>query len=86
MREQYISSIEKSDAEIRRMFSFLVDGVASQKERNRLSNSQIGYNLDIGKNTIAKLLDDQDVHLTATQLLRLIRFAGFKLSRRDTDV
>lgn len=60
----------------------LADGIAIQKARNRLTNRQVAGGLDVGERTIANLLHQEDVKLTVSQTIRLLRFAGLTVAKK----
>lgn len=57
----------------------LADGLAVYKSRKRLSNEQMAAELGIGKNTIPRLLNGEDVKLPIMAYWRLLEIAGLRV-------
>lgn len=84
MRNPYITQQQKETLEIERMRELLADGIAERKAIHHLNNEQIGRGLEIGERTIGRVLEGADVKLTLTQTMRLLRFAGIELRRKES--
>lgn len=74
---------QREAAALERMREAVADGILIRKARNRLTYEQIGTGLEIGENTIRRIINGYDVKLNLSQILRLMRFAGIKLVRSD---
>lgn len=83
MPRVYLTQSQRAEAEIERQKTSLADGVAYHKAKGRLTNAEVGNGLEIGGRTIGRILDGHDAQLTISQTLRLLRFAGFQLTRRE---
>lgn len=75
---------QREAAALERMRETLADGILIRKARNRLTNEQIGHGLEIGERTIGRVLEGADVKLTISQIMRLLRFAGIELRRKES--
>lgn len=84
MRNPYITQQQKETLEIERMRELLADGIAERKAIHHLNNEQIGRGLEIGERTIGRVLEGADVKLTISQIMRLLRFAGIELRRKES--
>ena len=84
MPRVYLTQEQREAAVIDKMRETLTDGVLIQKAKTRLTNEQIGNGLEIGERTIGKIINGADVKLTLSQTMRLLRFAGIRLSGGGT--
>ena len=84
MPKVYLNQEQREAAVIDKMRETLTDSVLIQKAKTRLTNEQIGNGLEIGERTIGKIINGADVKLTLSQTMRLLRFAGIKLSGGGT--
>ena len=75
---------QREAAALERMRETLVDGIAERKAIHHLNNEQIGRGLEIGERTIGRVLEGADVKLTISQIMRLLRFAGIELRRKES--
>ena len=50
---------------------WMADGLAVYKNRNRLTNAEVASALSIGVNTVAKVLNADEVKLSTKDMLRL---------------
>lgn len=80
----YMTQEDRESIAIVRMRTLLADGIAERKAIHHLNNEQIGRGLEIGERTIAKIINGGDVKLTLTQTMRLLRFAGIELRRKES--
>ena len=60
----------------------LAEGIAIRRARNRLTTRQVAGGRDVGERTIANLLHQEDVKLTVSQTIRLLRFAGLTVAKK----
>ena len=79
----YMTQEDRESIAIVRMRTLLADGIAERKAIHRLNNEQIGRGLEIGERTIGRVLEGADVKLTISQIMRLLRFAGIELRRKE---
>lgn len=75
---------QREAAALERMRELLADGIAERKAIHHLNNEQIGRGLEIGERTIGRVLEGADVKLTISQIMRLLRFAGIELRRKES--
>lgn len=83
MPQVHMTQAQREQAALDKMRDTISDAVLVQKARNRLTYDQIGTGLEIGENTIRRIINGYDVKLNLSQILRLMRFAGIKLVRSD---
>lgn len=83
MPQVHMTQAQREQAALDKMRDTISDAVLVQKARNRLTYEQIGHGLEIGENTISRIINGYDVKLNLSQILRLMRFAGIKLVRSD---
>ena len=83
MPQVHMTQAQREQAALDKMRDTISDAVLVQKARNRLTYEQIGHGLEIGENTISRIIDGSDEKLNLSQILRLMRFAGIKLVRSD---
>ena len=75
---------QREAAALERMRETLADGILIRKAIHHLNNEQIGRGLEIGERTIGRVLEGADVKLTISQIMRLLRFAGIELRRKES--
>lgn len=80
----YMTQEDRESIAIVRMRTLLADGIAERKSIHHLNNEQIGRGLEIGERTIGRVLEGADVKLTISQIMRLLRFAGIELRRKES--
>lgn len=80
----YMTQEDRESIAIVRMRTLLADGIAERKAIHHLNNEQIGQGLEIGERTIGRVLEGADVKLTISQIMRLLRFAGIELRRKES--
>lgn len=70
-----------------RRSSDLADGLVIYKTRKQLSNEQLAAEIGIGKNTIPRLLNGEDVKLPIMAYWRLLEIAGLRVNggKNGTD-
>lgn len=80
----YMTQEDRESIAIVRTRTLLADGIAERKAIHHLNNEQIGRGLEIGERTIGRVLEGADVKLTISQIMRLLRFAGIELRRKES--
>lgn len=80
----YMTQEDRESIAIVRMRTLLADGIAERKAIHHLNNEQIVRGLEIGERTIGRVLEGADVKLTISQIMRLLRFAGIELRRKES--
>lgn len=80
----YMTQEDRESIAIVHMRTLLADGIAERKAIHHLNNEQIGRGLEIGERTIGRVLEGADVKLTISQIMRLLRFAGIELRRKES--
>ena len=83
MPRVYLTQQQREDAALDRMKETLVNGLLVNKALRRMTNVKVGESVQINDKTIGRILNGADPQLTMTQVLRLIRFAGFSLEKEE---
>ena len=61
----------------------LADGLAAYKSRNRLTNENLAEELDVGKNTVTRLLCGEDVKVSVFTYWRMLEIAGLDVKQKE---
>lgn len=62
---------------------WMADGLAVYKNRNRLTNAEVASALSIGVNTVAKVLNADEVKLSTKDMLRLMFACGLTVGKKQ---
>ena len=65
---------------------WMADGLAVYKNRNRLTNAEVASALSIGVNTVAKVLNADEVKLSTKDMLRLMFACGLTVGKKQEAV
>ena len=65
---------------------WMADGLAVYKNRNRLTNAEVASALSIGVNTVAKVLNADEVKLSTKDMLRLMFACGRTVGKKQEAV
>lgn len=65
---------------------WMADGLAVYKNRNRLTNAEVASALSIGVNTVAKVLNADEVKLSTKDMLRLMFACGLTVCKKQEAV
>lgn len=82
MPRVYLTAEQRERAAIDKIRLALSDGIAVQKSRSRLTNKDVAHGLELGERTIANIINQEDVKLTVSQTIRLLRFAGLTVAKK----
>ncbi len=66
-----------------RRSDILADGLAAYKRRQHLNNEQMAAQLGIGKNTITRLLNGEDVKVSIMTYWHLLEVAKMNVKREE---
>lgn len=64
----------------------LADGLAAYKSRNRLTNENLADELNVGKNTVTRLLCGDDVKVSVFTYWRLLEIAGLDVKQKEIAI
>lgn len=62
---------------------WMADGLAIYKNRNHLTNAEVASTLSIGVNTVAKVLNAEEVKLSTKDMLRLMFACGLTVGKKQ---
>lgn len=62
---------------------WMADGLAIYKNRNHLTNAEVASALSIGVNTVAKVLNADEVKLSTKDMLRLMFACGLTVGKKQ---
>lgn len=65
---------------------WMADGLAVYKNRNRMTNAEVASALSIGVNTVAKVLNADEVKLSTKDMLRLMFACGLTVGKKQEAV
>lgn len=65
---------------------WMADGLAVYKNRNRLTNAEVASALSISVNTVAKVLNADEVKLPTKDMLRLMFACGLTVGKKQEAV
>ncbi len=83
MPRVYLTAEQREQAAIDKIRLALSDGIAVQKSRNRLTNKDVAHGLELGERTIANIINQEDVKLPISQVIRLLKFAGLSIVKKE---
>ena len=86
MPKVYLTDAQRRDARYQRILRELGDGLAILKVRNKLSNKALGHELGINHETVAKVLDGQEVKLNTKVLFQLFDLAGLEIKKKEVNL
>lgn len=66
----------------RKMRNIVSDGLSAYKNRNRMSQEDMGGVLGVGRETVGALLRGENVKISYDALLRVFDVAGIELTER----
>ena len=64
---------------------WMADGLAVYKNRNRMTNAEVASALSIGVNTVAKVLNADEVKLSTKDMLRLMFACGLTVDKKEEE-
>ena len=83
MPRVYLTAEQREQAAIDKIRLALSDGIAVQKSRNRLTNKDVAHSLELGERTIANIINQEDVKLPISQVIRLLKLAGLSIVKKE---
>lgn len=81
-----LTQAQKDQLRYERKTAALAGGLAAFKRRQHLTLSQMAEELPVGKNSLAKLLDGEEVMLPPTAFWKLLEVAGLEVKPRITTL
>lgn len=82
MPKVFLTQEQRLEERNRKMRMAIADGLCIAKQRGRLSMTDLGAQVGVSRNTMAKILAGEDAVLPVSSVLRLIDFAGLKLKEK----
>ena len=73
---------QRQEARNKKMRQAIADGLCVAKHRGRLNIEELGRNVGVGRNTMAKILSGEDVVIPLSSVLRILDVAGLSLKAR----
>ena len=65
-----------------RRLKWMADGLATYKNRQRMTNAEVASALSIGVNTVAKLLNAEEVKLSTKDMFRIMDACGLTVEKK----
>lgn len=78
-----LTEAQRRKVRYERRSSELADGLIIYKTRQKLNNEQLAAEIGIGKNTIPRLLNGEDVQLPIMAYWRLLELAGLRVTEAE---
>lgn len=79
-----LTEAQRREHRIEKRGQLLADGLASFKNRNRLSNENLAAELEIGRNSVANILSGCcDVKISIRKMFLLLEIAGIDLVPKE---
>ena len=85
MPKVLLTQNQKEEERYRRLRKSLGERLATAKHRQQISTEQLAKQLDVGRESVAKLLHGEDVKLTSTTWFRLMDLAGISLKAKPDE-
>lgn len=86
MPKVFLTEAQRRDARYQRIRRAMGDGLAVLKVRERLSNKALGHELGINHETVAKVLEGQDVKLSTKTLFQMFDMAGLEIKKKEANL
>ena len=63
----------------------IADGLAAYKNRHKLSDEALGLGLGLGRSTIAKILNGEEVTLKTDKHFKVLALSGYQMRRMQDE-
>lgn len=72
---------QREQAANERRRQLIADGMAAYKNRNRLSDEALGRRLGLGRNTVARILNGEEVKLETDKHFKVLAVSGYQMRK-----
>lgn len=78
-----LTAAQKERARFEAKSRAMADGLAAFKNKEKLSNDQIGHEIGLSHVTVAKLLDGENVRIPVYTMWKLLALSGIQVKRKQ---
>ena len=80
-----LSEAQRIEKAYQDRLKWMADGLAIYKNRNRMTNAEVASTLHIGVNTVAKVLNAEEIKLSTKDMLRLMFACGLTVGKKKEE-
>ena len=82
-RVRPLTEAQRVERAYQERLKWMADGLAVYKNRNHMTNAEVASALHIGINTVAKVLNADEVKLSTKDMLRLMFACGLTVGKKQ---